>query len=100
VNTHLLTKLPPPIDLETKQVLKKCSQANRCLAELKGISGTIPNQNILINTLSIQEAKDSSEVENIITTHDELFKEELFADYLSNASAKEVRLYISAKKRF
>ena len=99
MNTHLLTKLPPPIDLETKQVLKKCSQANRCLAELKGISGTIPNQNILINTLSIQEAKDSSEVENIITTHDELFKEELFADYLSNASAKEVRYYTLALKK-
>ena len=61
------------VDLETKKVLKKCSQANRCLAELKGVSGTIPNQNILINTLFIQEAKDSSEVENIITTHDELF---------------------------
>jgi Fic family protein len=96
---RLLTKLPPQVDLETKQVLKKCSQANRYLAELKGVSGTIPNQNILINTLSIQEAKDSSEVENIITTHDELFKEELFADYLSNGSAKEVRHYTLALKR-
>jgi len=99
VNMRLLTKLPPQVDLETKQVLKKCSQANRYLAELKGVSGTIPNQNILINTLSIQEAKDSSEVENIITTHDELFKEELFADYLSNGSANKVRHYTLALKR-
>jgi Fic family protein len=64
-----LKKLPPEVDLETKKILRKCSQANRYLAELKGISSTIPNQNILINTLSIQEAKDSSEVENIVTTH-------------------------------
>jgi len=98
-NIPLLNTLPPAVDLETKQVLKKCSQANRYLAELKGVSGTIPNQNILINTLSIQEAKDSSEVENIITTHDELFKEEIFADYLSNASAKEVRYYTLALKK-
>lgn len=99
MNTSLLKKLSPTVDLETKKVLKKCSQANRYLAELKGVSGTIPNQNILINTLSIQEAKDSSEVDNIITTHDELFKEELFADYLSNSSAKEVRYYTLALKR-
>ncbi len=99
MNMFLLNKLPPTVDLETTKVLRKCSQANRYLAELKGVSGTIPNQNILINTLSIQEAKDSSEVENIITTHDELFKEELFADYLSNSSAKEVRYYTLALKR-
>ncbi|HQO92436.1 MAG TPA: Fic/DOC family N-terminal domain-containing protein, partial [bacterium] len=55
--------LPPEIELETKTVLKKCSQANRHLAELKGVSQTIPNQNILINTLAIQEAKDSSAIE-------------------------------------
>jgi Fic family protein len=99
VNMFLLNKLHPTVDLETTKVLRKCSQANRYLAELKGVSGTIPNQNILINTLSIQEAKDSSEVENIITTHDELFKEELFADYLSNSSAKEVKYYTLALKR-
>ncbi len=94
-----LKKLPPEVDLETKKVLRKCSQANRYLAELKGISSTIPNQNILINTLSIQEAKDSSEVENIITTHDDLFKENLFTEFLSDTSAKEVRYYTFALKR-
>jgi Fic family protein len=94
-----LQELPPVVELETKAVLKKCSQANRYLAELKGISHTIPNQNILINTLSIQEAKDSSAIENIITTHDELFKEELFSDFMQNASAKEVHNYTLALKK-
>ncbi len=94
-----LPLLPIAKDIETKAVLKKCAQANRFLAELKGISETIPNQNILINTLSVQEAKDSSAIENIITTHDELFKEELFSEYVSNASAKEVRNYTMALKK-
>ncbi|MBN2789074.1 MAG: Fic family protein [Candidatus Delongbacteria bacterium] len=88
------------VDLETKNILKKCATANRYLAELKGISGTIPNQQILINTLSIQEAKDSSEIENIITTHDELFKTELFpAAKFINPAAKEVSDYVSALRK-
>jgi len=95
----ILPLLPPSTELETKAVLKKCSQANRYLAELKGISYTIPNQNILINTLSIQEAKDSSAIENIITTHDDLFKEELFSEFMQNASAKEVHNYTVALKK-
>lgn len=99
MSSSSLPLLPPDVELETKAVLKKCSQANRYLAELKGISHTIPNQSILINTLSIQEAKDSSAVENIITTHDDLFKEELFSDFMHNASAKEVQSYSFALKR-
>jgi Fic family protein len=55
---NLLPELPPAIDLETKQILKKTITANRKLAELKGIINTIPNAAILINTLYIQEAKD------------------------------------------
>lgn len=93
-----LTPLPP-IDadqLETKAVLKKLSSANRYLAELKGVSGSIPNQGILINTLSLQEAKDSSAIESIITTNDELFKDELFPDFARSAAAKEVRNYVMA----
>ena len=62
------------IDLETKKVLKAALIANRHLTELKGSGKSIPNQTILINTLSIQEAKDSSEVEQIITTHNENFQ--------------------------
>jgi len=59
---NLLPELPPAIDLETKQILKKTITANRKLAELKGIINTIPNATILINTLYIQEAKDSSAI--------------------------------------
>jgi Fic family protein len=57
------------------------------------VSRTIPNEQILINTLTLQEAKDSSAIENIITTHDELFKAELFIDNLTSPSAKEVQNY-------
>ncbi|MFA6013091.1 MAG: Fic family protein [Desulfobacteraceae bacterium] len=91
-----LQYLPPQIDLETRSILKKTASAHRYLAELKGLSETIPNQEILINTLSLPEAKDSSAIENIITTHDELFKEELFPDFAVTAAAKEVRNYVSA----
>ena len=94
--TFELHHLPPNADLETMAILKKTASAHRYLAELKGVSATIPNQGILINTLSIQEAKDSSAIENIITTHDELFKEELFPEFASSAAAKEVRNYVSA----
>lgn len=90
--------LPPTFDHESNNILKKLASAHRYLAELKGVSQTIPNQGILINTLSLQEAKDSSAVENIITTHDDLFKEEL-GDYVTSASAKEVRDYASALRR-
>ena len=63
--------LPLPYDLETKAILKQVNAANRRLAELKGIAQTIPNENILVSTLVLQEALDSSAVENIVTTHDE-----------------------------
>ena len=66
--------LPSSKDIETTKVLKKTIQANRALAKLNGVAHIIPNQNILINSLVLQEAKDSSEIENIITTHDELFR--------------------------
>lgn len=88
--------LPPKIDLETKPVLKQLALTNRALAELKGIASTIPNENILINTLTLQEAKDSSAVENIITTDDELFKSALNMDGLTNVAAKEVQNYVTA----
>lgn len=90
-----LKPLPPSVELETKVVLKKLSEAHRQLAELKGIAATIPNESILIQTLALQEAKDSSEIENIVTTHDELFKAQL-ADDSSNPAAKEVSRYVAA----
>ena len=94
-----LTELPLNIDLETKKVLKSLPAAHAALAELKGIASTIPNQNILINTLGLQEAKDSSAIENIITTHDDLYKSELNLDAFKSLNAKEVQNYISALKK-
>jgi len=89
-------------DLETKAVLKKVASAHRYLAELKGVAATIPNEIILVNMLTLQEAKDSSAVENIITTHDELFKAELFSDQMPSSTvmpaAKEVQDYAAALK--
>jgi len=94
-----LTELPLDIDLETKKVLKSLPAAHAALAELKGIASTIPNQNILINTLGLQEAKDSSAIENIVTTHDDLYKSELNLDAFKSLNAKEVQNYISALKK-
>jgi Fic family protein len=88
--------LPLEVDVESKAVLKKLISAHRYLAELKGVVATIPNETILISTLTLQEAKDSSEIENIITTHDEIFKAELFADIVKDAAAKEVGHYAAA----
>ncbi|MFZ3080087.1 MAG: Fic family protein [Bellilinea sp.] len=90
--------LPPSILEETKPVLKKLASAHRYLAELKGVAASIPNQTILINTLALQEAKDSSAIENIITTHDALYKAQLFNDVVRDAAAKEVSLYVEALK--
>ncbi|TVQ50150.1 MAG: hypothetical protein EA362_02975 [Saprospirales bacterium] len=94
-----LAELPLNIDLETKRVLKALPSAYAGLAELKGIASTIPNQNILINTLGLQEAKDSSAIENIITTHDDVYKSELNFDAFKSLQAKEVQNYISALKK-
>jgi Fic family protein len=97
--TDFFVKLLPPENLEeTKPVLKKLASAHRYLAELKGIAASIPNQSILINTLALQEAKDSSAIENIITTHDAMYKAQLFNDVVNDASAKEVSLYAEALK--
>ena len=90
--------LPPIKELETKAVLKKLLSTHRYLAELKGKAISIPNESILINTLVLQEAKDSSEIENIITTHDELYKVQLFNNIAGNAAAKEVSNYAEALK--
>jgi Fic family protein len=94
-----LVELPLNIDIESKKVLKALPSAHASLAELKGIASTIPNQTILLNTLGLQEAKDSSAIENIITTHDDLYKSELNLDSFNALNAKEVQNYISALKK-
>lgn len=99
MESEKLKKLPLTQDIETKKVLKKLASAHRALAELKGIVSSIPNENILINTLGLQEAKDSSAIENIITTHDDIFKAELNLDGFKSLNAKEVQNYISALKK-
>ena len=99
MKTWGLSNLPLHVDLETKKVLKALPTAHAALAELKGIASTIPNQNILINTLGLQEAKDSSAIENIITTHDDLYKSGLNLEAYKSLQAKEVQNYISALKK-
>jgi Fic family protein len=86
-------------EIESKRVLKKLASAHRSLAELKGITGSIPNEEILINTLGLQEARDSSAIENIITTHDEIYKAGLDFGGMVSSEAKEVQNYISALKK-
>ena len=97
-NGYNLSELPLPFDMESKAVLKSLPAAHAALAELKGLASTIPNQTILINTLGLQEAKDSSAIENIITTHDDLYKSELNLDAFKSLHAKEVQNYIEALK--
>jgi Fic family protein len=94
-----LPLLPPPGDLETRQVLKKCVAANKALAELKGAGDLIPNQAILINAIPLQEAKLSSEIENIVTTQDALFQAALDESRSADFATKEVLRYRAALRR-
>lgn len=90
-----LPSLPPAIDLETKAVLKRCITARAALAELKQAAELIPNQTMLINTIPLLEAKDSSEIENIVTTTDKLFQHAQ-GDGQADAATKEALRYRSA----
>jgi Fic family protein len=91
-----LPLLPPSIEVETKPVLKKAIQAGRAMAELKGLGATIPNQSILINSLILQEAKASSEIENIVTTNDALFVAFSASSSQIDQATKEVLRYREA----
>lgn len=75
--TYKIPNLPLDMDIETKKVLKQLSISSRYLAELKGVAKIIPNENVLISTQAYQEAKDSCSVENIMTTQDSLYKEDI-----------------------
>lgn len=97
VKEFIPSLLPRPIDL-TPNLYVKLIHTSRKLSELKGIAKSIPNQNILINTLILQEAKDSSEIENIITTHDELFFSSFDIHPISQAT-KEVKDYATALQK-
>lgn len=91
-----LSLLPLKIDFDSRVIWKRLVEANKMLANLNGFSKTIPNQYVLINALSLQEAKDSSEIESIITTHDELYKAGLYDEDVISPQAKEVRDYAKA----
>ena len=91
-----LPSLPPRADVETKAVLKQCVAASRALAELKGAGGLIPDQAILINAIPLQEAKLSSEIENIVTTQDDLFRAAVEESVDADPSTKEVLRYRTA----
>lgn len=96
-NIYQIPKLPLGYDLETKAILKQVIRAKSKLSELKGVAATIPNEAILISSLTLQEAKDSSEIENIVTTQDDLYKAELnIQKQFITAATKEVLNYREA----
>lgn len=93
---HQIPNLPLQQDVETKAVLKKLNAVRAALAGLNGVAESIPNERIILNTLSLQEAKDSSAIENIVTTHDELYTSDSIARQFTSHAAKEVYNYAQA----
>ena len=91
----IVNELPPNIDCETVGILKALNKASRVLGELKGEVSKIPNSRILIDTLALQEAKDSNEIENIVTTDDELYQASI-DDSIASKAAKEALNYARA----
>lgn len=89
--------LPPAMDVESVNILKALNNASRALGELKGEIKKIPNSQILIDTISLQEAKDSNEIENIVTTDDELYQASIEIENVSQ-QAKEAQNYARALK--
>ena len=94
-----LQPLPVKENLETTAVLKKLTQTHRTLAELKGIITSIPNQSILLETLTLREARESSAIENIISTFDEVYQSNLLNNLFASPAAKEVHQYAAALKK-
>jgi Fic family protein len=91
-----LPGLPPMVDIESRIVLKACIEARAALAQLKAAGRLIPNQSVLINTIPLLEARASSEIENIVTTSDELFRYAQFEDQAEDSATKEALRYRSA----
>lgn len=94
----MLKPLPPQKEVETKPVLRKAALAHKALAELKGVVTSIPNQNILIETLTLREARESSAVENIISTFAEVYQGSLFTQQFATPASKEVHMYAKGLK--
>ncbi|WP_341905103.1 Fic family protein [Polaromonas sp. YR568] len=91
-----LPLLPPAVELETKAVLKQAIAANRVLASLRGLAAQIPNQGMLISSIVLQEARLSSEIENIVTSNDALYRADADADGKADPQTKEVLRYREA----
>jgi Fic family protein len=94
----MIALLPLQHEVETKKVLRKAALAHKALAELKGVVTSIPNQQIIIETLTLREARESSAVENIISTFAEVYQSSLIAEQFTSPEAKEVHLYAKALK--
>ncbi len=92
-----LPPLPPEQELETKAVLKLCIEARAAVAELKQVGETLPNQAVLINTIPLLEAQASSEIENIVTTSDQLFR--FATTSQADAATQEALRYRTALNR-
>lgn len=91
-----LPLLPPKEEIESKRILRKTTSAGRALAQLNGTLLNLPNQTLFLDTIYLQEAKASSEVENILTTNDELYKSLIADRKVENSAIKEVLSYKEA----
>lgn len=91
-----LPPLPPDAELETRAVLKKCVTARTALAELRLAGHLIPDQSVLVHAIPNLEARDSSAVENIVTTNDALFREASLGDHEAAPATKEAARYRNA----
>lgn len=89
--------LPPAADCESVAILRQLNKASRALGQLKGEVSKIPNSQILLDTLTLQEAKDSNEIENIVTTDDEMYQASV-DETVASITAKEALNYASAIK--
>jgi Fic family protein len=94
-----LADLPPPFDLETKAVLKACVAARSALAALQQATALIPNPAVLINTIPLLEAQASSEIENVVTTADAMFRQERLNEREADAATKEALRYRTALRK-
>jgi Fic family protein len=91
-----LPLLPPPRDVETKAILKKCLSATRALAELKGAETLLPDQTIIVNAILLQEAKLSSEIDNIVSSQDDLFEATLNEEHVTQPNIIKILRYRNA----
>jgi Fic family protein len=92
----MIELLPIQQDIETKKVLRKAAMAHKALAELKGVITSIPNETILLETLALREARESSAIENIISTFAEVYQSNLINNQYASPAAKEVHQYAQA----